>query len=157
MDYPLLRSVNVPGGGTGGLTAVNGANAATMYPIGQAFKLVEVWYMAAVAQTTASAVITAARVKATGTSVTIGTFPIATTLGVGDIGRAYFATLGDTEFAPGEWLTLTSGGEGDTGEGYFGALIYEYPTGPNAAVSFSEVAKIPVGTGNVAYIAVTEV
>ena len=140
------------------VTDISGANAAFTLPItSQKFQIVEVGYVCTIAQTVAVATITVARVKAQGVSgVTIGTFPIATTTGIGDVVKAYMGDFADSELAAGEWLTFTSDGGGDAGSGWFFAYGNEIEANNSAVATYSEVAKDPAGSGNITGVAGTE-
>lgn len=139
-------------------TDTSGTNAAFTLPItSQKFQIQEVGAVITTAVTTANATITVARVKATGTSVDIGTFPIPFSGSTaGDVIKASFVGFGDTLLSAGEWLTFTSDGGGDAGAAWFFAYGYEIESGPQAIVNFGEVAKEPAGTGNILYAVATE-
>lgn len=129
------------------------------YPFATPFKLVHVYVIISVAATAAGEVVTVSRLKATGTSVDIGSFTIPTSgLGVGSVGYIYFGNFGDTYFAPGEQVVFTCGGASSSTVGWMGVLGYEMPITVNPIANFGTIAKAdPAGTGNLVYLAGTEI
>jgi hypothetical protein len=138
---------------------ISGANAVyQIFP--RAFRLMQIRIYAATVTATADETITASKqkiIQSSSGAVSIGTFPVVSTLVAGDQVRVSLATIDPAkcEFNAGEELKLLCGNSTGTGTVYFGLIGYHFSEGPNPQSSFSSTAKSISGTGTIKYAAFT--
>lgn len=119
---------------------ISGANAVyQIFP--RAFKLLEIRVYAATVTATADETMTVSKqkiIQSSSGAVTLGTFPVVSTLIAGDQVRVSLATVAATsaEFNAGEEVKILCGNSTGTGTVYFGLLGYHFNEGPNPQSSF---------------------
>lgn len=137
---------------------ISGANSVTqIFP--RAFKLTEIKIFCSVATATADETMTVTRRPIPGqttSAITIGTFPVVSTLAAGDEVRVSLNAVASTEFNAGEEIRIICGNSTGTGTVYFGICGFHYPQGPSASQSFTAQTKaISSGVGHIKYAAFT--
>jgi hypothetical protein len=128
-------------------------------PFLQSFAIMQVRLVLAEAVATATT-ITMNREKEPGSAtndVAICTFIVPDLAALGDVFYIDVAEFGDCNIAPGESVNWVSSGEGTTGQAFFAVLGYYYEEGPNPVRSFTTADKMRSGTGDLKYLAATEV
>lgn len=125
------------------------------------WKLQEIRVFCGVATATAAETMTVTKRKYPGTAadssdyVNIGTFPVVSTLAVGDEVRVSLENIADVEGNAGEEIKILCGNSTGTGTVYFALHGYHYTTSPNPVQSFTAQAKPISGAGTIKYAAFT--